>query len=55
MFRDWLASHVEDRERYEAAKRAAVPGGGNVMDYNARKQDAIRDIYNRLFRAAGLL
>jgi GrpB-like predicted nucleotidyltransferase (UPF0157 family) len=55
MFRDWLASHVDDRERYEAAKRAAVPGGGNVMDYNDRKQDVIRDIYNRLFRAAGLL
>lgn len=55
MFRDWLISHDEDRERYEAAKRAAVPGGGHVMGYNARKQDIIRDIYDRLFRAAGLL
>ena len=54
MFRDWLIGHDEDRERYEAAKRAAVPGGGNVMDYNARKQDVVRDIYDRLFRAAGL-
>jgi GrpB-like predicted nucleotidyltransferase (UPF0157 family) len=55
MFRDWLVGHHDDRERYEAAKRAAVPGGGHVMDYNARKQDVIRDIYDRLFRAAGLL
>ncbi|MGM1064699.1 GrpB family protein [Saccharothrix sp. Mg75] len=55
MFRDWLRAHPEDRERYEAAKRAAVPGGGHVMDYNARKQDVIREIYDRLFRAAGML
>jgi GrpB-like predicted nucleotidyltransferase (UPF0157 family) len=55
MFHDWLVSHDEDRQRYEAAKRAAVHGGGNVTDYNARKQDVIRDIYDRLFRAAGLL
>jgi GrpB-like predicted nucleotidyltransferase (UPF0157 family) len=27
MFRDWLTSHPEDRDRYEAAKRGAVPGG----------------------------
>jgi GrpB-like predicted nucleotidyltransferase (UPF0157 family) len=55
MFRDWLSTHPDDRELYEAAKRAAIPGGGNVMDYNGRKQDAIRDIYDRVFRAAGLL
>jgi GrpB-like predicted nucleotidyltransferase (UPF0157 family) len=55
MFRDWLRTHPEDRARYEDAKRAAIPGGGNVADYNARKQDVIREIYDRLFRAAGLL
>jgi GrpB-like predicted nucleotidyltransferase (UPF0157 family) len=55
MFRDWLRSHPDDRRRYEDAKRAAVPGGGHVMDYNARKQETIREIYDRLFRAAGLL
>jgi GrpB-like predicted nucleotidyltransferase (UPF0157 family) len=55
MFRDWLRTHPDDHRRYEAAKRAAIPGGGHVMDYNARKQDTIRDIYDRLFRAAGLL
>lgn len=55
MFRDWLRTHPEDRARYEDAKRAAIPGGGSVMDYNARKQDVIREIYDRLFRAAGML
>lgn len=44
-----------DRALYEDAKRAAIPGGGTVMDYNARKQDVIREIYDRLFRAAGML
>jgi GrpB-like predicted nucleotidyltransferase (UPF0157 family) len=55
MFRDWLRGHPDDRQRYEEAKRAAVPGGGHVMDYNARKQETIRGIYDRLFRAAGML
>lgn len=55
MFRDWLRAHPEDRAHYEDAKRAAVPGGGNVMGYNVRKQQVIREIYDRLFRAAGML
>jgi GrpB-like predicted nucleotidyltransferase (UPF0157 family) len=55
MFREWLRTHAEDRALYEDAKLAAIPGGGNVMDYNFRKQQVIRDIYDRLFRAAGLL
>jgi GrpB-like predicted nucleotidyltransferase (UPF0157 family) len=56
MFRDWLRDNADDRVRYEEAKRAAaVPGGGHVMDYNRRKQDVIREIYDRLFRAAGML
>jgi GrpB-like predicted nucleotidyltransferase (UPF0157 family) len=55
MFRDWLRDHPENRARYEDAKRAAIPGGGNVMDYNARKQETVHAIYDRLFRAAGML
>jgi GrpB-like predicted nucleotidyltransferase (UPF0157 family) len=54
MFRDWLRAHPKDRARYEAAKRAAVPGGGHVMEYNARKQPVIREIYRRMFDAAGM-
>lgn len=55
IFRDWLSGHPDDRDRYEAAKRAAVPGGGDVTDYNGRKQQVIREIYDRLLDAAGLL
>lgn len=55
MFRDWLRTNDDDRARYEQAKQAAIPGGGHVMDYNTRKQEIIREIYGRLFRAAGML
>jgi len=55
MFRDWLTTHPDDLARYAAAKRAAVPGGGNVMDYNGRKQAVLREIYERMFRAHGML
>lgn len=55
MFRDWLRTHPEDRVLYEDAKRAAAPGGGSVMDYNRRKEQVIHEIYDRLFRAAGML
>ncbi|HWG26229.1 GrpB family protein [Actinospica sp.] len=54
MFRDWLRSHPDERDRYEQAKHQAVPGGGHVMDYNRRKQDVLQDIYDRMFRAAGM-
>ena len=54
LFRDWLRTHDDDRRRYEEAKRAAVPGGGSTMDYNARKQPVVREIYARVFAAAGL-
>jgi GrpB-like predicted nucleotidyltransferase (UPF0157 family) len=55
MFRDWLSTHPADRLLYESAKRAAIPGGGHVMDYNRRKSAVIREIYDRLFRDAGML
>lgn len=55
LFRDWLREHPDDRERYARAKRAAIPGSGTVEEYNLRKQAVIREIYDRAFRAAGLL
>jgi GrpB-like predicted nucleotidyltransferase (UPF0157 family) len=64
MFRDWLAEHDEDRELYADAKRAALarvdaPGAdhgalGFGMRYNTVKQPVVREIYERMFRAAGL-
>ena len=59
LFRDWLRAHPDDLEAYRDAKlgaaQAANAAGEHVMDYNARKQPVIRAIYDRAFRAAGLL
>jgi GrpB-like predicted nucleotidyltransferase (UPF0157 family) len=59
IFRDWLRGTPGDRDRYAAAKRRAAAeanaGEEHVMQYNARKQQVIREIYHRAFVAAGLL
>jgi GrpB-like predicted nucleotidyltransferase (UPF0157 family) len=59
IFRDWLRGNPADRDRYAAAKRRAASeanaGGEHVMQYNARKEQVIREIYHRAFVAAGLL
>jgi GrpB-like predicted nucleotidyltransferase (UPF0157 family) len=59
IFRDWLREHPDDLAFYREAKAnaaaAANDKGEHVMEYNARKEPAIREIYDRAFRAAGLL
>ncbi len=56
VFRNWLRVDAEDRELYAAAKRSAADGPAQrVMDYNARKEAVVHDIYRRAFRAAGFL
>jgi GrpB-like predicted nucleotidyltransferase (UPF0157 family) len=59
ILRDWLRGNPEERDRYAAAKREAASvanaGGEHVMQYNARKQQVVREIYHRAFAAAGLL
>ena len=59
IFRDWQRGNPADRERYAATKRqaasAANTAGEHVMQYNARKQQVIREINHRAFVAAGLL
>jgi GrpB-like predicted nucleotidyltransferase (UPF0157 family) len=65
MFRDWLTDHPEDRELYAEAKRSALarvdtPGAdhgalGFGMRYNTVKQPVVLEIYERMFRAVGLL
>jgi GrpB-like predicted nucleotidyltransferase (UPF0157 family) len=60
MFRDWLRSHDDDRARYVEAKHAAArqvfaESHGSGMDYNRHKEAAVRAIYDRMFRAHGLL
>ena len=65
MFRDWLIAHPEDRDRYAAAKRLAASqmaatGEDNGalefgMRYNRIKEPVVHEIYERIFRAAGLI
>ena len=59
IFRDHLAEHPEERAVYEAAKRHAAEeadaAGEHVMDYNRRKEPVVREVYDRAFRALGLL
>jgi GrpB-like predicted nucleotidyltransferase (UPF0157 family) len=59
IFRDWLRGNSGDRDRYAAVKRRAAADANaaaeHVMQYNARKQQVIREIYHRAFVAAGLL
>ena len=61
MFRAWLCDHPDDFAAYAEAKRAAAaemnarPGGGTGMDYNRHKAPVVREIYDRMFRAHGLL
>jgi len=58
IFRDWLRTHPDDRDRYRDAKIEAAgranAAGEDVAAYNARKQDVIREIYGRAFAAQGL-
>jgi GrpB-like predicted nucleotidyltransferase (UPF0157 family) len=58
IFRDWLWGNPGERDLYAAAKRQtaaqANAAGEHVMQYNARKQQVIREIYHRAFAAAGL-
>lgn len=57
LFRDHLRRHGDDRERYQAVKSAAAEQsnalGETGMDYNARKQAVVREIYRRIFEAEG--
>ena len=59
MFRDWLVEHPRDRAAYAEAKRRAAAASnttdGTMQDYNALKQPVLREIYDRMFRAHGLL
>jgi GrpB-like predicted nucleotidyltransferase (UPF0157 family) len=61
MFQAWLREHPDDLAAYADAKRAAAaemnarPGGGTGMDYNRHKGPVVHRIYDRMFRAHGLL
>lgn len=58
LFRDWLTRDADDLARYAAVKREAAEAaqrlGEHGMEYNARKESLVRDIYARMFEATGL-
>lgn len=58
IFRDWLRANQSDRDLYADTKRAAAAlarnAGEHSMQYNARKERIIREIYHRAFVATGL-
>ncbi|KAH8689391.1 grpb/dephospho-CoA kinase [Talaromyces proteolyticus] len=58
IFREWLLNNAEDRDEYARIKRQAAQetreAGEGVMEYNERKQEEIRRILHRAFRANGL-
>jgi GrpB-like predicted nucleotidyltransferase (UPF0157 family) len=59
IFRDWLRGNPDERDLYASAKRRAAAEanarGEHDMEYNARKQQVIREIYYRAFAASGML
>lgn len=55
LFRDWLREHADDRERYATAKYEAAKNVTNVVSYNRNKHDIVAAIYDRMFKAIGLL
>jgi GrpB-like predicted nucleotidyltransferase (UPF0157 family) len=59
IFRDWLRSNPSEQRIYDVAKREAADAAGacgeSSMQYNARKERVVREIYHRAFLAAGLL
>jgi GrpB-like predicted nucleotidyltransferase (UPF0157 family) len=58
VFRNWLRVNESDRALYAAAKREASScsaTGLHVMEYNARKQTVVREIFGRAFEATGFL
>jgi GrpB-like predicted nucleotidyltransferase (UPF0157 family) len=52
LFRDWLRSHPDDRDRYAAAKRSvAAATEDQPGDYSLSKNAVIDDIYAKIFAA----
>jgi GrpB-like predicted nucleotidyltransferase (UPF0157 family) len=59
LFREWLRGNPDDLDRYARVKRdaaaAANARGEHGMQYNARKEQVVREIYRRAFVASGLV
>jgi GrpB-like predicted nucleotidyltransferase (UPF0157 family) len=60
IFRDWLRGNPADRDLYAAVKRRAASEASAAAEhaqeqYKARRQQVVREIYQRAFVAAGLV
>ncbi|VUC33250.1 unnamed protein product [Clonostachys rosea] len=59
IFREWLLEHPEDKELYvkikEESSKVTREKGGLTMDYNLLKENTIREILRRAFKALGYL
>ncbi|KAJ0380591.1 hypothetical protein COL26b_001298 [Colletotrichum chrysophilum] len=59
VMKEWLMTHEDDKELYAQAKidAAGVSNGlgETVVEYNFRKENVIREILERAFRAKGYL
>lgn len=59
LLRDWLREHADDCEAYAQIKREAAEAthrsGGDLFDYNSRKDPFIRQLLDKIFKAKGLL
>lgn len=59
LFRDWLKDHADDREAYAQTKRESADitnqEGGSGMDYNLKKEDYIRGLLTKIFKAHGYI
>ena len=59
IFTDWLKKNEDDRKLYENIKResaaASIASGEDVIEYNNRKQNVIREILRRAFKDLGYL
>ncbi|WP_435769868.1 GrpB family protein [Nocardioides sp. SYSU DS0651] len=50
MFRDWLRTHPDDRDRYSEVKRqVATRGFTDAMSYNNAKAWFVYDVYEKVF------
>ncbi|KAK1973439.1 GrpB protein-domain-containing protein [Colletotrichum cereale] len=59
VMKEWLIANDDDRELYARTKMEAAEVsnslGEDVMDYNLRKENVIREILQRAFKAKGYL
>lgn len=49
LFKEWLQTHPEDLADYTAIKEIAKNNVNTMQDYNQKKQDVVRAIYQKIF------